>query len=49
MIRLRSLPPWGDARKVRMVLHFFDLAFEEGSLAGGSQKTAAVQEIDPLG
>jgi glutathione S-transferase len=32
-----------------MALRFPDLAFEEVSLAGGGQKTAAFQEINPLG
>lgn len=49
MIQLYTLPPSGNAQKVRMALRFLDLPFEELSLAGGGQRTAAFQAINPLG
>ncbi len=38
MIQLYTLPPSGNAQKVRMALCFLDLLFEEVSLAGGARK-----------
>jgi glutathione S-transferase len=49
VIQLYTLPPSGNAQKVRMALCFLDLPFEEMSLAGGGQKTPAFQAINPLG
>ena len=49
MIQLYTLPPSGNAQKARMALCFLGLPFEEVSLAGGGQKTAAFQAINPLG
>lgn len=49
MITLFSLPPSGNAQKIRMVLRFLELAFEEVQLTGGAHKHPPFTDLNPLG
>lgn len=49
MITLYSLPPSGNAQKVRMALRFLDLPFEDVQLAGGAHKQPPFTDLNPLG
>lgn len=49
MITLYSLPPSGNAQKVRMALRFLELPFEEVQLASGAHKRPPFTDLNPLG
>lgn len=48
MITLYSLPPSGNAQKVRLALRLLDLPFDEVSLSGGAHKQAPFTTLNPL-